>query len=145
MRRSRRSPRRRDAGGAALACARGPVHAELRWNERGPWLVEVAGRSIGGLCSKTLRFGAGTARRWRSDPAPALGLGWDAAARERQASGVMMIPIRAPGCCARVAAKTRRAARPLVEGLEITARLNQPWCRSEGDSYLGFVFARARA
>jgi biotin carboxylase len=33
----------------ALGLREGPVHAELRVNERGPWVVEVAGRSIGGL------------------------------------------------------------------------------------------------
>jgi hypothetical protein len=44
---------------AALGLSEGPVHAELRLNERGPWVVEIAGRSIGGLCSKTLRFTAG--------------------------------------------------------------------------------------
>lgn len=33
----------------AIGLREGPVHAELRVNERGPWVVEVAGRSIGGL------------------------------------------------------------------------------------------------
>ena len=42
---------------AALGLRTGPVHAELRVNEQGPWIVEVAARSIGGLCSNTLRFG----------------------------------------------------------------------------------------
>ncbi|MCB0177635.1 MAG: ATP-grasp domain-containing protein, partial [Anaerolineae bacterium] len=42
---------------AALGLRFGPVHAELRVNDAGPWLVEMAGRSIGGLCSRTLRFG----------------------------------------------------------------------------------------
>jgi len=32
----------------ALDLREGPVHAELRWNERGPWLIELAARSIGG-------------------------------------------------------------------------------------------------
>src|SRR5207247_1048703 len=43
----------------ALGLREGPVHAELRVNDRGPWLIEVAARSIGGLCSRTLRFGTG--------------------------------------------------------------------------------------
>ena len=48
-----------DVQGAIVQCAaqackamglrEGPVHAELRVNEHGPWVVEVAGRSIGGL------------------------------------------------------------------------------------------------
>src|SRR5438093_741769 len=44
---------------AALGLTEGPVHAELRVNDAGPWVVEVAARSIGGLCSRTLRFGTG--------------------------------------------------------------------------------------
>ena len=38
----------------ALGLYQGPIHAELRINEDGPWILEVAGRSIGGLCSETL-------------------------------------------------------------------------------------------
>jgi len=41
---------------AALGLGEGPVHAELRVKDDGPWVLEVAGRSIGGLCSRTLRF-----------------------------------------------------------------------------------------
>src|SRR5205807_1841152 len=44
---------------AALGLSEGPVHAELRVNDDGPWVLEVAARSIGGLCSRTLRFGTG--------------------------------------------------------------------------------------
>ena len=33
----------------AIGLREGPVHAELRVNAQGPWIVEVAGRSIGGL------------------------------------------------------------------------------------------------
>jgi AcrR family transcriptional regulator len=43
----------------ALGLSEGPVHAELRVNDAGPWVLEVAARSIGGLCSRTLRFGTG--------------------------------------------------------------------------------------
>ena len=53
------SPRRTAEAAAALGLREGPVHAELRINERGPWLIEMAGRSIGGLCSSVLEFGAG--------------------------------------------------------------------------------------
>jgi len=33
-----------------LGLTQGPVHAEFRWNEQGVWPLEVAPRSIGGLC-----------------------------------------------------------------------------------------------
>ncbi|HYY69810.1 MAG TPA: ATP-grasp domain-containing protein, partial [Terriglobales bacterium] len=41
---------------AALGLYHGPVHAELRVNRAGIWVMEVAARSIGGLCSRALRF-----------------------------------------------------------------------------------------
>ncbi|MBV9708897.1 MAG: ATP-grasp domain-containing protein, partial [Chloroflexi bacterium] len=44
---------------ASLGLREGPVHAELRVNEQGPWMLEIAGRSIGGLCSTILQFGSG--------------------------------------------------------------------------------------
>ncbi|MBA2450924.1 MAG: ATP-grasp domain-containing protein, partial [Chloroflexi bacterium] len=46
---------------AALGLREGPIHAELRHGEEGagPYLIDIAARSIGGLCSNTLRFGAG--------------------------------------------------------------------------------------
>ena len=40
----------------ALGLTRGPVHAELRYNARGAWMLEVAARPIGGLCARALRF-----------------------------------------------------------------------------------------
>ena len=40
----------------AMGIKHGAVHAELRINQDGVWLIEIAARSIGGLCSKTLRF-----------------------------------------------------------------------------------------
>jgi hypothetical protein len=42
----------------ALGLRHGPVHAEVRVNERGVFVLEVAARPIGGLCSKALRFTA---------------------------------------------------------------------------------------
>src|ERR1700719_1083312 len=41
----------------ALGLTEGPVHAEFRVNDQGPWVLEVAPRPIGGLCSRVLRFG----------------------------------------------------------------------------------------
>ncbi|GHO42474.1 ATP-grasp domain-containing protein [Ktedonospora formicarum] len=49
---------------AALGLREGPVHAELRVNDEGPWMLEIAGRSIGGLCSTVLEFGSGCV--WRN-------------------------------------------------------------------------------
>src|SRR6185295_15721376 len=44
------------AAARAMGLTNGPVHAELRVNERGTWVIEVAARAIGGLCSRALRF-----------------------------------------------------------------------------------------
>ncbi len=44
----------------ALGLSHGPLHAELRLNREGPWVLEVAARSIGGLCARALRFEGGT-------------------------------------------------------------------------------------
>jgi biotin carboxylase len=129
---------------AALGLHEGPVHAELRCNEKGPWLIEVAARSVGGLCSRTLRF-AGT----RADSLEelilrqALGMELGEPARERQAGGVMMIPIPRAGILRGVSGESEALAVPLVESLEITARRDCPLLPlPEGDSYLGFLFAR---
>jgi hypothetical protein len=42
---------------SALALTDGPIHAEMRVNDSGVWMLEVAARPIGGLCSRVLRFG----------------------------------------------------------------------------------------
>ena len=45
----------------ALGLTHGPIHAEMRHNEQGVWMLEVAGRPIGGLCARALRFDGGVA------------------------------------------------------------------------------------
>src|SRR5207302_10872224 len=39
----------------ALGLVQGPVHAEMRVNRGGVWMLEVAARPIGGLCSRVLK------------------------------------------------------------------------------------------
>jgi len=127
---------------AALGLREGPVHAELRLNADGPWLVEVAGRSIGGLCSRTLRFGLGASLE-ELILRQALGLGFETAPEDGRAAGVLMIPIPKAGILRGVDGIEAVREVPLVEDVEITARLNYPLLPlPEGDSYLGFIFAR---
>src|SRR5204862_6536068 len=38
----------------AAGLATGPVHADVRVNDQGAWILEVAARSIGGLCGRVL-------------------------------------------------------------------------------------------
>ena len=128
-----------------LGLREGPVHAELRVNEEGPWLIELAGRSIGGLCSNTLRFASESSLE-ELILRQAFGMEFQSLNREYQASGVMMLPIPGAGIFKRVEGCEEGEAVPLIEKIEITARPNysiKPL--PEGDSYLGFIFARGQS
>ena len=129
----------------ALGLSEGPVHAELRVNEDGVWPIELAGRSIGGLCSEVLRFGVDGSledlilrQACRMDFRDRL--------QSLQASGVMMIPIPRAGILRGVSGIEEAAAVPLVVGVKITSPLNYPLVPlPEGDSYLGFIFSRGES
>jgi biotin carboxylase len=128
---------------AALGLREGPVHAELRINDDGVWLIEMAGRSIGGLCSTVLEFGAGISLE-ELILGHAVGLTSPSTERSTLAAGVMMIPIPKGGILRGFSGEKEALAVPGVTGLEITAPLNQPLTPlPEGASYLGFIFARA--
>jgi len=126
----------------AIGLHTGPIHAELRVNEQGPWMLEVAGRSIGGLCAQTLRFD----REMSLEELilrQACGLPWQAARDLAQASGVMMIPIPEAGNLQGVEGVAAAQATPGVESVEISVPLHHTVTPlPEGDSYLGFIFAR---
>ena len=135
----------------ALGLRDGPVHAELRHNDRGPWLIELAARPIGGRCGAVLRFETregGNAKRETLSLEEvvirhALGMDLPALARERRASGVMMIPVPAAGVLREVRGVEAARAVPQVEEVVITAHPGQelvPW--PEGARYPGFIFAR---
>jgi biotin carboxylase len=127
---------------AALGLREGPIHAELRVNDRGPWVLEVAARSIGGLCSRSLTFGTGMSLE---EIILRRALDWPIASlvRERRASGVMMIPIPKSGTLRAVRGVAEAEAVPGVEDVSITAHVGQPLePLPEGFQYLGFIFAR---
>ena len=130
---------------AALGLTEGPVHAELRVNDDGPWVLEVAARSIGGLCSRTLRFGTGMTLE---EIILRHALGWtiDTLERERPAAGVMMIPIPKAGRLNSVHGLPEAKATRLVEDVVISAHVGQEVVPlPEGWQYLGFIFARGDA
>ncbi len=127
---------------ASLALREGPVHAELRVNEQGPWMLEMAGRSIGGLCSTVLEFGSGMCLE-ELILRHAIGEEIGNVERESHAASVMMIPIPAGGMLKGVHGIEEAQLVPLITGIEITAKLHQPLVPlPEGASYLGFIFAR---
>lgn len=128
----------------ALGLTHGPVHAEFRINQRGPWILEVAPRPIGGLCSRALRFGPQRISLEELLLRHALGLGGTNVEREPDASGVMMIPVPRSGIFERVEGLEEAGRAPSVTEIRITARVKDyvaAW--PEGSSYLGFIFARA--
>jgi hypothetical protein len=121
----------------ALGLANGPVHAEMRVNGRGVWMLEVAARPIGGLCAKAmpgleeriLRHAIGE----RIDPA-----------LSKEASGVMMIPIPREGVYTGVSGLEDAEAVPGITEAIVTAKEGHKIVPlPEGKSYLGFIFARA--
>jgi biotin carboxylase len=135
--------RRTAEGAAALGLRDGAVHAELRVNAAGVWLIELAARSIGGLCSRTLRFGTGMSLE-ELILRHALGLPLGSLTRERRAAGVMMIPIPRAGTLAAVEGQAAALAVPGVEEVTISLHVGQEVVPlPEGSRYLGFIFARA--
>jgi biotin carboxylase len=131
----------------AIGLCHGPVHAELRLrgfqNEsESPVVIEIAGRSIGGLCSRTLRFGLGISLE-ELILRHALGRDVEELARVAGASGVMMIPIPSRGTLEAVRGLEDARAVAGIEEASITAHLGKLLVPlPEGSSYLGFLLAR---
>jgi biotin carboxylase len=127
----------------ALGLREGPVHAELRVDGERVCVLELASRSIGGLCSRALQFGAGVSLE-QVILGHALGLRLEHLARESTAAGVMMIPIPGAGVLRAVEGQQEARAVEGIRGLEITiSRGRRVVPLPEGDRYLGFMFARA--
>ena len=127
---------------ATLGLTHGPIHAELRVNDSGAYMLEVAPRPIGGLCAQVLRFGNGIGLEelllrhaagedvFRMPPVSG-------------AAGVMMIPIPEAGIYKGVTGIEAAKAVPGIEDVIITAKEGYPMVPlPEGSSYLGFIFAR---
>jgi biotin carboxylase len=140
----------RTAGQAAsaLGLTHGPVHAELRVDQRGgqarPAMLELAARSIGGLCSRALGFSGG---RTLEQLILASALGQPAPAASHvpaRPSGVFMLPVPRPGTLRAVHGRADALAVPGITGLTITIPVGQQVLPlPDGDQYLGFVFAEA--
>jgi biotin carboxylase len=128
----------------ALGLSHGPIHAELRIDERGgqarPVMLELAARCIGGLCSRALRFPGGTSLE---ELVLAHALGRPVPGhRGGRPSGVLMLPVPRPGVLRAVEGQAEAAATPGITDLSITIPVGQrvrPL--PDGDRYLGFIFA----
>lgn len=131
----------------AIGLREGPVHAELRIDRRSGdiWTIELAGRSIGGLCSDALEFGAGMSLE-ELILRHAAGIHTTAPRKTAHAAGVMMIPIPRSGMLRGIQGVAEALRTKDITNVEITAPLNQPiQALPEGGSYLGFIFARSNS
>lgn len=127
----------------AMGLTRGPVHAELRVNQQGVWVIEVAARAIGGLCARTLRFGEGVSLE-ELILRHALDRDVESLERESCAAGVMMIPVPRAGVLRGVRGLDEAKSLPDIEDIIISAHITQLIAPPpEGASYLGFIFSRA--
>jgi hypothetical protein len=127
---------------AALGLTDGPIHAEMRVNDAGVWMLEVAARPIGGLCSRVLRFNSDTSLE-ELILRHALGENVSGYYLAPGAHGVMMIPIPRAGIYIDVSGLGQALQVAGIEDIVITAKPGQMMVPlPEGASYLGFIFAR---
>lgn len=126
----------------AAGLTTGPIHAEMRVNDAGIWLLEVAARSIGGLCGRILTHSLGMSleelilRQATNDPLPTTGA--------NGAAGVMMIPIPRRGIYAGTDGLAAAQSVPGITAVTVAADRGQIVAPPpDGSGYLGFIFARA--
>ncbi|HYL77875.1 MAG TPA: ATP-grasp domain-containing protein [Bryobacteraceae bacterium] len=124
----------------ALGLEHGPIHAEMRVNPRGVWMLEVAARPIGGLCARVLPGLEELILRH------AAGEDVSSLPMTPGAAGVMMIPIPREGVYVAVEGLDDAKSQPGIEDVIITAKQGQKLVPlPEGNSYLGFIFARSKS
>jgi len=142
-----RACRLAEQAATALGLRHGPIHAELRIDtsarEERLAMLELAARSIGGLCSRSLRFAEGVSLETLILE-NSLG-GRHSSPGMTGTAGVLMLPVERAGMLQRIDGQANALAVPGITGLSITIPLGQvvrplPW----GDRYLGFLFAAGR-
>jgi carbamoylphosphate synthase large subunit len=145
-----------EAAGRAMGLHHGPMHAECRVDGSDVYVLEIAARPIGGLCSRALRLQrtGGLKASGCHDLISleelilrhAIGEDVSGYAREAPAAGVMMIPIPRRGIYRRVEGVDAARAVPGIDDVQVTAK---PDARlvplPDAKSYLGFIFARGDA
>jgi formate-dependent phosphoribosylglycinamide formyltransferase (GAR transformylase) len=128
---------------AAIGLHTGPIHAEVRIGaDAEVYLIEIAARSIGGLCGRSLSFGLLAEPLESIVMRSALGLTKEIAPPSKPATGVMMLPIPAEGVLSEVSNIDEALAISGIDDIELTVvpgRTVRPL--PEGDRYVGFVFA----
>lgn len=126
----------------ALGLVEGPIHAELRITNGRPFVIEVAGRSIGGVCGRALTFGLLDTPLEVLILRHALGRRNPGLRRKPTPSGVMMLPIPRSGVFRGMSGLEEARGVQGVTEIDVTAPVGATlWTVPEADRYLGFVFA----
>ena len=126
----------------AYGLEQGPVHAEARLTERGPVLLELAARTIGGQCGQLIEFSL----HQKLEELVIQGMCGQLpeAPEAGESAGVLMIPINQRGILKRIEGMTAAMATPYVKDIEIHINPGYEMIPlPEGASYLGFIFAQA--
>lgn len=126
----------------AYGLVRGVVHAELRVTSDEAWILEVAGRTIGGECGSLFNLVSGVSieslvvANAVGRTLPELSI--------KGAAGVLMIPIPKSGMLRRYGGIDKARAVHCIEAVRITAPIGHELVAlPEGSSYLGFIFSKA--
>jgi biotin carboxylase len=127
----------------AIGLHTGPIHAEVRIDsDGGVFIIEIAARSIGGLCGRSLTFGLLAEPLESIVIRSALGVTTDFAPPAKPATGVMMLPIPAEGVLSEISNVDEALKIDGIDDIELTVVPGRAVRRlPEGDRYLGFVFA----
>jgi len=122
----------------------GPIHAELRIDERDAWILEVASRTIGGECSRSLDMGESFNLE---EFVISLAIDQPQTARTvDEARGVMMIPIKERGILRHV--EGLRDARGVTNVVNVDILVHpghELVPLPEGNQYPGYIFARGQS
>lgn len=121
----------------------GPIHAELRIDhDNKPWILEVASRTIGGDCARTLDSDSGFNLE---ELTISLAMNKDYEIHRNESyRGVMMMPIKKGGILRRVEGLSNARNVEYIESVDIIIRQgNELIPLPEGNQYPGYIFARA--
>lgn len=128
----------------ALGLTSGPVHIEVKVEDGRARVIEIAARSIGGLCSRSLNFGLMGTSLESLILRNALGVGKTHLRREPISSGVLMIPTPRSGTLRSVEGVDEVREIDGVTGIDLTmVPGDEVLAPPDGERYLGFVYARS--
>lgn len=128
---------------AAIRLTTGPVHAELRIDERDAWILEVASRTIGGDCARMLDNGdANSLEELTIALATDTSVNHEALDTSR---GVMMIPVPRHGILRRVEGLLAAQKVAHIDKVDIIVHEGHELIPlPEGNQYAGYIFASAK-